>query len=344
MITQITKADYTDWRKALFLISLLFILIIPAGLYAQTAGHIGTDFWLAFPDNIYTGPGRYIGLYIQSDVPANFTVTTNNPPFIYNSTISPNSPKLVSIPAEIIMTSSEVIEDKAIHVVSDRPITIKGKTPIFWYGDGAGVTDDAYLGLPKTTLGTEYIVLAYQESVIWRGIPGTYYPSEFALIGTEDGTAINITPSCTSINGTQANIPFSIILNQGQTYQYKCGNKTDVTGTIITSDKPIGVLGGNKGAMIPTGYCCADYLMELIYPVNMWGNDYITYPINNGTADLIRILASQDGTTVTIDDGVNPTTAMLNRGQFYEVRGNHRKGNTYNKHTADSCCPVWQEC
>ncbi len=304
-------------NKIIYFLFLYLILTIalPQSLFAQEAGHIGTDFWLAFPENVYEGTG----LYIQSDANANFTVTTSNLPFIYNSTVSPNSPKVVKLPVGVMLTSSEVIEGKGIHIVSDRPITVKGKTPFSWYGDGAGVSDDAYLGLPITAIGKEYIILAYQESV-GRGLPSATYPSEFAIVGTEDGTTINITPSCTGINGTPANTPFSIILNQGQTYQYKCGaKKSDVTGTIITSNKPIAAFGGNRCAEIPAQIPWCDHLVEQIYPINTWGNDYITYPINNGTADLIRILSSQDGTTVIIDDGINPATITLDKGQFWDI-------------------------
>lgn len=286
----------------LFCLCLFLTVTLPKILFAQEAAHIGTDFYLAFPDNYYDKAE----LYIQSEETANFIVTIINPAFSFTGTVSPWMPQTIDLPVLSEIRTNQVIENKGIHVTSDKSISVKFKSPVT-----VAMSEDAYLGLPKTTLGTEYIVLAYQETI--------GYPSEFALVGTEDGTAINITPSCTSIKGTPANTPFSITLNQGQTYQYQSGNKGDVTGTIITSNKPIGAFGGNKCTFIPPDKLYCDYLVEQMFPTILWGWDYLTSPLNNGTSDLLRVIASQDGTNITIDDGINPTTIVLNRGQFYEI-------------------------
>ena len=48
----------------------------------------------------------------------------------------------------------------------------------------------------------------------------------------------------------------------------------DLTGTIITSDKPIGVFGGHEAAVSGT-QCCADHIEQQLFPVATWGKTYI---------------------------------------------------------------------
>jgi hypothetical protein len=293
----------------LFGLCLMGLLAMPQGIQAQDAAHLGTDFWLAFPENYFDGAE----LYVQSDQPAQFTVTIVNPTFSFTGTVTPGTPKTVNLPALVEIRTNQVVENKGIHVTSDQPISVKFRSPV-----PAGQADDAYLGLPTTALGTEYILLAYQESLSSRGFPGTLGPSEFVVVATENNTNVTFTTTCTSLGGTPAGTTIALTLNQGQTYQYQCGNKGDVTGAMISSDKPIGVFGGNKCADLPpkTAYC--DYLVEQAFPITLWGKDYLTFPLSNGTADLLRILASQDGTTITLDDGVSPTTIALHRGKFVD--------------------------
>ena len=73
----------------LFGLCLMVILATPQGIQAQEAAHLGTDFWLAFPENIFDGAE----LYVQSDQPAKFTVTIVNPPFSFTGTVPPGTPK-----------------------------------------------------------------------------------------------------------------------------------------------------------------------------------------------------------------------------------------------------------
>lgn len=114
-----------------------------------------------------------------------------------------------------------------------------------------------------------------------------------------------------------------VTLQRGETYllQDQRGGlfqfNPDVTGSIITSDKPIAVFGGNRCTFVPTQFFACDHLIEQLPPTNTWGREFVTMPLVTGTTvgDRFRFLAQTDGTEVTIDGEV---VATLNRGQFHE--------------------------
>ncbi|MDB6040589.1 MAG: bacterial Ig-like domain protein, partial [Verrucomicrobiales bacterium] len=113
-------------------------------------------------------------------------------------------------------------------------------------------------------------------------------------------------------------IPFNIVLQPGECYQLRNTNDapSDLSGTIITSDQPIGVFGSHQCASVPTSaklFC--DYLVEQLLPVNTWGNSFFTAPLATRNGDTFRCIAAYDGTTVS-SNGV--PLWNLNRGEFQQ--------------------------
>ncbi len=91
----------------------------------------------------------------------------------------------------------------------------------------------------------------------------------------------------------------------------------DLSGTIVTSDKPIAVFGGHACANIPNGatYYC-DHVVEELPPTSTWGKSFVTEPLATRLdGDTFRFLASTDGTTVSVNSAA---VATLNRGQLHE--------------------------
>ena len=71
------------------------------------------------------------------------------------------------------------------------------------------------------------------------------------IVAAEDGTSVTILPNVAivgSVGGKPlpagpANMPYTFTLTQGQQAQFS--QQTDLTGTVIQSTKPIGVMAGN---------------------------------------------------------------------------------------------------
>lgn len=132
-------------------------------------------------------------------------------------------------------------------------------------------------------------------------------------------------------------------LEQGEVLSIETnGNGADLTGTSINADKPIAVFGGSESSNSPNtdhcvngkcehqGWdcttnedcprtCCQDHMEEQLFPVSSWGTKYLATKLTprGKEKDAWRILAAQDGTTVTTDPVV-ATIPTLNAGQWYE--------------------------
>ena len=79
-----------------------------------------------------------------------------------------------------------------------------------------------------------------------------------------------------------------------------------MTGTYIVSDKPVGVLSGNKKAVVGTTGASRDHLVEMLLPVSSWGKNYATVPIpERQVGDIFRFLASEDNTHLNVTGVIN---------------------------------------
>jgi hypothetical protein len=119
-----------------------------------------------------------------------------------------------------------------------------------------------------------------------------------------------------------AGVPYEITLQEGDTYQLSAPTSgRDLTGSIITSDKPIAVFSGHTCSNVPSNTTFCDHLIEQIPPVTSLGQGFVTVPLASRRAgDIFRIVATQDGTNVTVN-GTNGYTEdfSLDRGEFEEL-------------------------
>ncbi len=284
-----------------FFIRPIFILFCFASAFpaAATISSQGKEFWLAFPES---GP-QYLYLTISSDVATTGTIQIPGVGFTTAFSVAAGSSVPVTIPNSADVTTQDGIAPNGIHVTAADPVRVYAMS----YGGGSS---DGYMGLPVEALGTDYISLS----------SGNAYGSEFAVVGTQNCTFVTITPSAST--GTRlAGIPYSMILNQGDVYQLMSlnfgGPALDLSGTLVTSDKPVAFFPANDADYMPTSaYIYADHMVEQMWPIQWWGMDFLTLPFAGRTGgDTFRYLASVDGTVVKVN-GV--PVAALNRGQFLQ--------------------------
>ncbi|MCC5946315.1 MAG: gliding motility-associated C-terminal domain-containing protein [Bernardetiaceae bacterium] len=301
-------SDTLSIKKILFFIFLVFFTVPNHLLQAQCDQSTeGTDFWLGFMHHREAFSNPVLSVIITSKDATTGSVFINSGATLQqNFTLAANSSITVTIPITQEMLTSEVIENKGIRVTSVEPVTV-------YILNFKQFSADAALVFPINTLDTEYYTMTYAPE------GPAAYRSEFLIIATEDNTTVTITPSVATLGGNAAGVPFSVTLDEGQTYQVQSAGSNnaidDITGSKIVSDKPIALFSGNFRTRVPNNQCCYDHLVEQIPPQSAWGRSYITTPLATRAYDIFRILASEDNTNVTINGVPIP---VLDAGEFYE--------------------------
>lgn len=293
------KNSITKYISKLSLLFFLLLTVFSNVLNAQSDSK-GKDFWLMYNTN-YGAPA--LTLFITSDV--NTTGTISGATFTSISfSVTANTVTAVSMPTALHTHTSDVIDNKGIHIVSNDEVTVYGL-------NRSSATTDAYLGYPTDVLGTNYMILTYKNVNIVNAV-------QLGIVATQDNTTITITPSVTTGIRT-AGTPYSITMNQGQSYQLvnNASSPADLTGTTISSDKPVGVFGSHQCANIPQGYTYCDHICEMLPPTTTFGTRFGTVPLKSRVnGDTWRFMASEDNTVITIN-GI-PQTA-INKGAYVET-------------------------
>ncbi|WP_299700520.1 PKD domain-containing protein [uncultured Pontibacter sp.] len=292
----------TNKLESLRRICLMCFLILFSFMKSYAAqGSKGNDFWLTFPGN--NSQDSFITLFIAGDEATTGTVTIPGLAFTAAFTVTPGTVTSVMLPTNVQLQSSNTIQNLGIHITANNDVTVYGL-------NRKQASTDAFLALPTDILGTEYINLGYKNVNVVNA-------SQLAIVATTNSTNITIVPSVTT-DGHTAGVPYSITLNQGQTYLLRNRDSapSDLTGTKITSNHPIAVFGGHACANIPSGEVYCDYIVEQLPPTSAWGKQFVTVPLaTRQNGDTFRFLASVNNTQVKVNGIV---VATLNNGQYHE--------------------------
>ncbi|MEP7194883.1 MAG: gliding motility-associated C-terminal domain-containing protein [Saprospiraceae bacterium] len=295
-------------KQALYYLILVGILL---PLFSIAQSNEGTDFWFTYLEHRdRTNKRKCI---ITSKYNTNGTIEIQASGWKVNFQVKANDVFIVDVPAESENLGSEKIFDSGVHVTTDLASSV-------YIHQFNTFRSDAALVLPSTSLGTQYYVMTYTGYLN----EDDHYPSEFCVVGIEDNTSITLSYSATTVNGRKKNEKETIILNKGQTYQVQSRSVADdLTGTQIQSDKFVAVFSGNRWTQIPNGSGNRDNLLEQMYPVEVWGKQFVAVPSKNTSFDRYRILASEDNTKVQLfGTGSMPGPFSLMKGQWIEFQLN----------------------
>lgn len=298
---------FKKWYFLLWTTCLIFICV--ASAQAQNTSNKGTDFWVAYAGH-FDGTASRLTLFITSEFNASVTINAGGTALPVVSIPAKQSIPVVIDPntyTNVYATSSGSVQSgKGIHLTSDQPIVVYALI-------SKSARSAATLIFPTKSLGNEYYPISYTQ------YSGASRFSQFTMVGTEDGTVVEITPSQNSSTSPlqTAGIPFQITLNKGDIYQYQ--SATDISGSYIKtvgSCKPIAVFSGStftafceEGNPITAG--TGDNLYQQLLSVSAWGKNFVTAPFYNtlnGNSDVYRIIVANDNTTVT----VNSSTISMN--------------------------------
>lgn len=96
----------------------------------------------------------------------------------------------------------------------------------------------------------------------------------------------------------------------------------DLTGTTVSANRPVAVIGGHACTNMPCASVACDHLEEQLFPIETWGNNYLVSGLRErGAAEpsVVRILSRTAANALTFTGIATPAgCAMLNAGQFCE--------------------------
>jgi len=279
-------------KKLLFTIALCTPLLLNA--QADTRG---MDFWFTFGSNAGQPLfGGWNDVSLQIRIVGSGQATTGNIHFTELGTSVP-----FSVTANGVFTYDLTYEEmEAVYnywssggnpesSVSSRSVRITSSAPVMVYAlNQAPATTDATNLLPVPVLGTDHFQISYT--------PLGGFHDAYAVVAVEDNTRVYHA-------GTLA-----ATLNAGQVYFRT--SEMDMTGTRITSDKPIAFFVMTTCINVPVGFSACDVQFQQLAPVNTWGRNFFV-PVTHVGVERVRIVASQDGTDITVVGGTLPAVIPL---------------------------------
>lgn len=259
----------------------------------------GRHFLVGFMDNFNEGTHFLQALQIQIATSYKTVVRVSLPGVPYTSeySLKADTVLVLTIPPSFETTESEIIQNtKLVEITSDAPVSV-------YSFNSKTATSDAYNVIPTFSWGTEYVALTLPN---YRNGFDALHRSEFMIMAAEDATTVTIHPRVPTQKGKSAGVPFSVILQKGESYLVKSGNSWsgagDLSGSVVTADKPIGFLSGHMRTPIPQTSIYKNHLVEMLPPVSTWGKKFITAPYHiNGRiieGDLFRVLNSVPDTHI----------------------------------------------
>jgi hypothetical protein len=218
---------------------------------------------------------------------------------------------------DILHRTSGVIESKGVYVNSTGKVSVYAFNERFRSADGTVI-------LPITTLGKDYYITSHFEvmTTLVNYEPNANNESTLLVVGVEDNTRIEITPSVETLSSHLPLIPFIITLNRGQSYQIKArgdltGTRVRVVGENVEECKNLAVFGGNKWTSVGDCGQANDNLFQQAYPVNTWGTEFFHIPLaGRSSGELVKVLASENNTSVFVN-GEN--RGLINAGKFLSL-------------------------
>ncbi|XP_052245910.1 IgGFc-binding protein-like [Dreissena polymorpha] len=260
----------------------------------------GRQFIFGIPETSYTTD--YIKLYIASKHVSKVYITAPGIGFNQTITTLANTSTAVVLPGSLVTTTG--LSNKAVYVEANQTISIYVMVRDFYSSDG-------FLLLPISADAREFVVASYEPY---------YYtlPSEFLIIALEDSTLIDIqlitSDGPVIIGGQSYSSGQNVSLKMSRMQTYLVQHEHDLTGTHITSSKPVSVVSGVTCANVPQYAVGCDFLVEQMLPVSFWQREYVCAKLKSRGINRLRILSSVDGTSVNI----GATHIKLNKGEFYE--------------------------
>ncbi len=216
----------------------------------------------------------------------------------------------------------QVYSGKGIQLFSERPVKVVCAVICEHQGT-------AFKVHPVSALGKNYIVAAYNEDPMFQAIWNLHFPSQTTITAPYERTKVSFTlggNGYTETAGgmTPGNTKYAT-LNAGDVWMIMTkGENSDLSGSVISADKPVAVVAGNQSANIPAGNQWSNYISNMLIPVNSWGTHYHVPAIpDRKNPSIIRVFAKEEDTKIFRDGrqvSTIPNVGGIQTKGFQEMR------------------------
>lgn len=170
-------------------------------------------------------------------------------------------------------------------------------------------TADTSVVYPTTEWGTEYYVLT----------PTNLNNKEFSVTNGNDNNRVTVfVEGSFTFKGAVYTKGSKLALSLKPYESVIFESVYDLTGTRITSEKPVAVFTGHTCTIVLYNYC--NHVYEQLLPVNKWGSTFIVPPVPlQSIYDIVYVTASQR-TQINVKSDKNPYFVNLAAGASQQLK------------------------
>ena len=326
----------TRLRKQL--LSIVILLSAITAFPVETAAQLmsGKEFLVALPSFWRRADGGNPGNFqitIMCSRRTNITVrwSGDGGGLIDQGTIAAGNRLTIQPPRFPVVNLMQEFEDRKPFEVNERTFYVEADQPVSvfaLYSDyraNIGSFTEMYAVPPLESYDTAYMNLTY------AGYLGKN--TGFLILAKEDGTEVTFDPSVDwNVPGEPAGMPVTMSLDQYQVYQVLSFSRgsagvSDLSGTPITSNKPIGIipfsLQTNVHLLEPVD-TTNDFqfswrtspVADALPPEAKGGTRFYTAPMGAQDSSQVRVVALEDGTRLSVN-GIQ--VATLDRSERHDI-------------------------
>ncbi len=243
------------------------------------------------------------------------------------SAVMPETQVPLTCPHKPAVNASTVIKGSgrgdAFVIGADIPVTAYDMLP---FGGAPSYFPSAELVFPTAVWGDNYVTMAPPAGT--HTPPGPLYVQ---VVGLEDGTKVELRPTAdllqgTGLNGALAGQLAAYEVGAGEVLQWELPQtKVDPAGTVLLSDKPVGLFAGNRFLRLqPMPAPGGESTHQQNLAIAALGSAYVAAPYETRRKDLApeevdyRIVGVVDGTTLEYDPPIAGAPTTLAEGQVVD--------------------------
>lgn len=290
----------------------IFLTILFTGLYYLSFAQLDTLFWFVAPEVAQSHGDRPI-VFRFASLSQGATITISQP-------ANPGFPtQVVTLAANDAQTLDlttwiDQIENKPANTVLPYGFKISSTAPVMAYYEvtpTCNCNPDIFALKGNNSLGTAFVIPA--QNFLNNA---SYARSGFNVVATQDNTIITINPK-QAIVGHAANVPFTIVLQKGETFSAEAISilaNQHLSGSTVSSNFPVAItIHDDSMSGAPYGGC-ADIMGDQLIPNQVIGSEYIILKGYLNGPDKIYVVAVQNNTQISIDGS---PVATINATETY---------------------------